>query len=363
LKRYLQIIKDVIPSFQEQQLDIPVKDAGIDSIDTVVIRVAIEKYFGLEVSDKKWYAFSTIGEALTYFHEQNNKDERKTSITKLPILCRDREIRMPQMANSALSENWLLKEIGDMHWQLLSDGLEQKSSEFQDDIGNRLYATFIRIDYSLSRLNFFQENEIIHFTYEIKRFGNNTYLSTAEGVCDDKFIHARSMTSFSQRESGDNSKISKTNPQEKINHIEELGSTPQFLNEYRLLRKGLLKEIQVNNFCFCLKDTVIESSCYTLNPYYDINGVGLLYFASYPIIADKCLRDFVNKKDEKIKPEYHTVYRDIFYFSNCNSADQVLFKLNTIDYLENNKLAISCSLYRQSDNVLMAKIFTIKEKK
>jgi acyl carrier protein len=59
LKKYLQIIKDLIPSFEEQQLNVPVKDAGIDSIDMVVIRVAIEKYFKLEVSDKEWYAFST----------------------------------------------------------------------------------------------------------------------------------------------------------------------------------------------------------------------------------------------------------------------------------------------------------------
>jgi probable biosynthetic protein (TIGR04098 family) len=361
LKKYLQIIKNIIPSFQEQQLNISVKDVGIDSIDLVVIRVAMEKYFGLEVSDKEWYAFSTLGEALTYFHTQTDKTKIKISTAKQIILNRDEEIRMPQMANSALSENWLLKEIGDIHWQLLSTGLEQKSSEFKDDMGNRLYATFIRINYSVSPLNLFQENEIIHFTAEIKRFGNNTYLSMTDGVCNDKFIRASLMTSFSQRESSDNSKISKTNPQEKINNIEELTTTPEFLNEYRLLRKGLLNQIQANNFCFRLTDTIIVSTRYTLNPYYDINGVGLLYFASYPIIADKCLHDFVNENDAKIKPEYHTVYRDIFYFSNCNSTDQVLFKLNSMDDLEDNKLAVSCSLYRQSDNVLMAKIFTIKQ--
>ena len=88
---------------------------------------------------------------------------------------------MPQMANSALSENWLLKELGDLHWKLLSDGIEQKSSEFKDEIGNRLYATFIRIYYSLSNLKSFQENERIDFSGSIKRFGNSTYLSEING--------------------------------------------------------------------------------------------------------------------------------------------------------------------------------------
>jgi probable biosynthetic protein (TIGR04098 family) len=360
LKKYLQIIKDVIPSLQEQQLKIPVKDAGIDSIDIVVIRVAMEKYFGLEISDKEWYAFSTLEEALIYFHNQSNKNERKASITKQIALHREQEIRMPQMANSGLSENWMLKEIGDIHWQLLSSGLEQKSSEFKDDNGNRLYATFIRINYSVSPLNLFQENEIIYFDAEIKRFGNSTYLSLVKGACYDKLIQANLMTSFSQRESNNNSKILKANPEEKINHIEQLKNTPEFLNEYRLLRKGLLNEIQSGAFCFDLAEKVIGSKSYTPNPYYDINGVGLLYFASYPIIADKCLYDFLNEKGDEDK--YHTVYRDIFYFANCNLTDQILFKLNSVITLENNKLAISCSLYRQSDNVLMAKIFVIKQK-
>jgi probable biosynthetic protein (TIGR04098 family) len=38
---------------------------------------------------------------------------------------------MPQMANGALSESWLLKYLGDKHWFLLSEGFNKKSSEFQ----------------------------------------------------------------------------------------------------------------------------------------------------------------------------------------------------------------------------------------
>ena len=36
---------------------------------------------------------------------------------------------MPQMANAALSENWLFKELGDIHWELLSKGLNTPWAE------------------------------------------------------------------------------------------------------------------------------------------------------------------------------------------------------------------------------------------
>lgn len=364
MKKYLHIIQDTLPSFKEEQLEVPLKESGIDSIDIVVIRVAIEKYFRFEISDKEWYQFKTLAEVLTFFDKQSGTIKKSISDTKNIASYRKQEIRMPQMANSALSENWLLKEIGDIHWELLSSGLEQKSSEFKDDVGNRLYATFVRINYSLSALNLFQENEMLYLKAEIKRFGNNTYYSTVNGNCEEKYIKANLMTSFSKRELTDNSKISKTNPHENVNHIEQLKNAPEFLNEYRLLKKGLLNGFTSSHFNFKIIENIIASSEYLINPYYEINGVGLLYFASYPMIADKCLWDFFknNQQVENFESAYYTVYRDIFYFANCNYNDHIIFQLNTIDHLDKNNLSVTSSLYRKSDNTLMAKIFSIKQK-
>lgn len=364
MKQYLSIIQSVLPSFTEQLLEAPVKETEIDSLDIVVIRVAIEKHFGFEISDKEWYQFTTLAEALSYFHSQNDRIDKGVFDSREISLTREQEIRMPQMANSALSENWLLKEMGDIHWELLSRGLEQKSSEFKDDTGNRLYATFIRINYSVSPLSAFLENEIIHLESQIKGFGNNTYYSTVNGNCNEKYIYANLMTSFSQRELNDNAKISKTNPYEKVNYIEQVKNTPESLNEYRLLKKGLLNEITSSDFNFKIKDDIIATIEYLINPYYEINGVGLLYFASYPIIADKCLCDFLKQTQEvkDFESVYHTVFRDIFYFANCNINDAIEFQLHSIEYPDQNSLATTSSLFRKRDNILMAKIFTIKRK-
>lgn len=363
LKRYLHILQKEISSLTEKDLTIPPNQAGIDSLDLVVLRVAIEKYFNFHVPDTSWYEFNTLNEALIYFHNHADKAKIVERITRQISTERHHEIRMPQMSNSALSENWLLKELGDIHWELLSKGFETKSSEFKDEAGNRLYATFVRINYSLSPLNHFLENQMINLSGTIKGFGSNTHYSSIQGQCHVNKVEANLLTNFSIREQKDNSLISKGNPLENVNHIERLSISPEFFDVYRLLKKNLIDELRVFDLVFKVTENAIESIEYLINPYYDINGVGLLYFASYPIITDKCLSEYFKNSVDPIEfSEYQTVYRDIFYFSNCNKNDKIIFHLNSVEFINSNKIKLTSSLYRQSDNKIMAKIFTIKER-
>jgi len=45
-----------------------------------------------------------------------------------------------------LSENWLLRHLGDLHWQIICDALGKASRDIQDEQGSRLYASFVRVD-------------------------------------------------------------------------------------------------------------------------------------------------------------------------------------------------------------------------
>ncbi len=78
-EQFLNLIKEVVPAFSKEDLYLPVRDANIDSLDLVVIRVALEKHFGFEISDIEWYQFQTLTEALTFFHKQSNRVEKKNS--------------------------------------------------------------------------------------------------------------------------------------------------------------------------------------------------------------------------------------------------------------------------------------------
>jgi probable biosynthetic protein (TIGR04098 family) len=362
MKEYLGIIQKEVPTVTENDLIVPIRETHIDSIDVVVIRVTLEKHFKHEVPDAVWYQFQTLSEGLDYF-----KNVRSVNGSQHPLspveLQESIEIRMPQMANGALSENWLLKHLGDVHWLLLTKGLEQNSSQFKDEIGNRLYATFIRLGYSLSSLKKFHENDILDFKGSIQGFGSHTYISSVAGMSGENIIDATLMTTFSCREQSDNANLAKATPLTKTNKIPQLSQTPLFLNDYRLMRKNLLEDYSCFYGTFTFDDEEVFSCEYTINPFYEMNGVGLLYFASYPAISDKCSNEYF-KEQNSIKnfcDEYYTVFRDIFYFANSSCNDTVIFRLNKVIQEENFLKTIS-SLYRKSDSQILARIITIKEK-
>ena len=358
MKQYLHIIQKELPSVTEEDLITPIRQTHIDSLDIVVIRGALEKHFGIEISDSVWYQYHTLSEALEYFHK--NKVEQP-SINKTTTT---------EVANSALSENWLLKYLGDYHWQLLSKAYNLKSSEFADENGNRLYATFVRISYTLSNSEYFWENDVLDFVGSIESFGKETFISSIDGTNQrDSLsrISAKLITVFSVRERNNNS-IQKGIPNHQPSKTKGLEKMPLFLNEYRLLNKNLLASLETNDYNFSITDNIILKSEYQINPYYDINGVGLLYFAAYPIIADSCIINhpnlFDNVKHDQVQhidiKLYTTVYRDIFYFANCDSNDKIIVELNTIE-TDYERIYLSVSLRRKSDNKKISKIFTILE--
>jgi len=364
MKTYVEVLQEAIPGLTAHDLNIPFSESSIHSLDSIILRDALENYFGFEIPDTTWLGFNNLSEALGYCNFKRGLQDRPIVPDAKINTQRSQEIKMPQMANSALSENWLLKEMGDMHWEMLSHGLNQKSSEFTDSQGNRLYAAFVRVSYSIDPLNDFHEHEILQLKGAIKRYGNYAYYSSVKGECNGKSLKANLMTSFSARKANDNSQITKSNPEENVNHVEELERTPEFYNEHRLFKKGLINGVQSGKYYFKNSNATLESSRYTINPHFEINGVGLLYFASYPIIADTCASEFFKTTMEMkdYDSEYHTVHRDIFYFANCNASDRIIIKLNDAQLIDDNKLKMTVSMYRESDNKLMAKLFTVKQK-
>ena len=363
MNNYFSYIKNTIPYIQEADLLVPVKTARIDSIDLVIIRVTLEKLLGKEIPNNQWSEFKTIQQAIEYCKINtldNLKLERKIFPVKLKRKC---NIGMPQMANSAVSENWLFKELGDIHWELLTKGLNCTSSNIKDETGTRLYATFTRIRISSVPITSLKENDPVHFEGEIKRFGLSTYFSDITFQNNNDLSKATLMTSFSTRESIDNSKLFKSQPGATNNLIPEELSTPEFLNDYRLLRKNLINTISLGKHEFIIHDKYLAQLNYKINPYYDINGVGLLYFASYPTISDTCEAEYFNSnyEFEKWENTFYTSERDIFYFANCNSNDSIVYQVNSVEFIGKNIVKIFSSLYRAGDMMLMAHIFSIKK--
>lgn len=276
------------------------------------------------------------------------------------------EIGMPEMTMQGLSENWLFKKLGAVHWKLISQAFNTPSSGLVDESGNRLYASFVRITIEGSNsLENIDENDTCTLTATINRYGTNMLFS------DIRLDHPRStydckmITMFSSRKQINNNDLQRSTISTKIKGIDTTTEMPDHALEYRQLKKEVIDHITLNRFEFPLSDRIKFSTAYTINPFYDVNGLNLLYFASYPTITDytECLYFKEIKGLENWHNDFYTQSRDIFYYANCNPTQKIVYQLHYYEFINENLVKIHSSLLRESDNTIMAKVFTIKRRK
>lgn len=331
-----QIIQEEIPDAQDFSL--PLADLAIDSFGLIVLRGRIEAALGQPVSDDAWDAVETLDDILAL-----SANEVQASSPRPAMMERRRfAINMPQMAMEGLSESWLLKELGDMHWSMITRGLGSPSSALCDGSGHRLYATFTRINYTLSRpLRAIGENTSLELMGKIVRFGAGTFVSDIALVHVDVQGKARLMSNFSRRGETTNTSLLKGQPTIPPDCPIPDVPPPKFMLEYRDRRAATVPP-------------ALFETDYEIIPFHDINGVGLLYFASYPIISDICsLRhdaDFAARS---------TISRDICYFANADPRDVLVFRIHKWEQ-SGATLTAETSLSRRSDGRLMAYVTTSK---
>lgn len=349
MDKYIKLIKKIHNDFDENMIDIPFSKIGIDSLGLIELRVVFEKEIKFEFSDDQWSKFSTIIQIINFCNKNRENVLSKINKTISPSINKDIDINMSQMNNKALSENWLFKTLGDMHWELLFNSLETKSSLLSDSNKNRLYATFIKIYMKLTPLNSFKENQRLKIKGKLSRYGKSTYLSKFNCEAEENIVNAKLLTTFSKRKGKDNLELVKSTPDKNVDHIIEDELIKKDMDSHRAMKKE------------ALINPKFEYE-YKINPFYEINGVGLLYFASYPIISDYCESLFFNDMAniKQWESQYFTCERDMIYYSNCNIDDKIIYNLNSYKFIK-NKVEISSSLYRKKDNKLMAKLFTVKK--
>ena len=284
-------------------------------------------------------------------------------------------LNMPQMIFEGLSEQWFLKELGDMHWAMITRGLNAKSDQLTDSAGNRLYASFVRICWQgNSELSTFKENEEFDMQSRLSRFGEKLFFSDAEVHCSTKKIKSSLMSVFAARKT-DNNNLSKASPLHvKKSKIAIHDQIPEFGREYLRVKAKLFsnettqdkERIKIQQHEFDISDGVQFTCDYALDPYEDMNGVNLLYFASYPKISDKCERLYFHELRDKMDIEgdwamaSSSIARDIFYFGNANPDESIIYELNSCEYIAKHQVKLVSSLYRKKDKELIARVFTIK---
>jgi probable biosynthetic protein (TIGR04098 family) len=341
-------------------------DSGYDSFAMISLRAQIEQDEGIQIADSAWERVERPRDLLPYLPASTS--EPRATVTSSAVSCshsgqavvspsgppainrhsghvhgaqarRHYEINMPQMSRKGLSESWLFKEIGDVHWTLITNALGMKSRFIADQDGDRLYATFTKIKYESNLpLSAFSENDEVDLSADMTRFGAGMFMSSIVLRSAQIQTVFQLMSSFSRfGEKGNNRSLTKGQPFIPEHFaIPSVTDRPLLSTEYAAIRASQI-------------ETPVYSTNYKIVPIHDINGVGLLYFAAYPIIHDICIERYVAGRFS-LSP----LARDVNYFANSGEGDELRFDISSWE--EQDDLITSVAHISRGDGNKMATI-------
>lgn len=84
---------------------------------------------------------------------------------------------MPQLRLSGLTETWLLKACGDLHWRLLADLAGLDAPDFRDDRGAPPHAAFCALAEDDLRLELFSEHDRLRIVSDLAQVSASRFVS------------------------------------------------------------------------------------------------------------------------------------------------------------------------------------------
>jgi probable biosynthetic protein (TIGR04098 family) len=249
----------------------------------------------------------------------------------LPAAPRRIRLGMPHLDAGGLSEGWLLREAGDLHWEAIGARLGVATDQIRSDAGERLYPTVValcaRYDAPLAAV---RENQVLNLSAEVVPCGRACAHGRMVAIIGGERTRfsLELLTSFAARAA--DGTLRTTVPAPRLaRHWGPVGTEPALAGIARAARRG---ELVADPFAGpALEHTgpALAEIDYEPSPYADYNGAGLLYFAAYVTISDSLERRMVRRLglDQEIggpgatgpRDWAHltsTVRRDVFYYDN-----------------------------------------------
>ncbi|MET9659121.1 beta-ketoacyl synthase N-terminal-like domain-containing protein [Streptomyces sp. NPDC006510] len=268
------------------------------------------------------------------------------------MLTRTVVLGLPALSVGGLSENWLLREAGDLHWSLIGGHFGLPVAELADGDGARLLPAFTRARLAAAdSLRFFTEHDEGELTGTLAKLDEHTFVSDIRFATPATSVEVRLLTSFVRRGSG-NWLVPGTPRHEGRTPVADANEEHRdFQNEFRALTQPEPGSA-----------TGLYTDTYELNPFADANAAGLLYFASYPHINDRGERKYVQSlaPDGEWAVDAVTVSRDIVYLGNCDLADAVRYRLDACRREPDDRVVLTSSLLRERDGRPLARLETVK---
>jgi probable biosynthetic protein (TIGR04098 family) len=282
----------------------------------------------------------------------------------------DTVIHLPQTDATGLSENWLFKHCGEMHWDYLCAAMGVSgvnAQEMRDDAGKRLYPTFVAIKGRYATpLSMVQMDQHFQTTVELNHFGRAFFHSTVAFGNEEMRFELEMLTTFAARNKNELNDLHQSLPAANLVYKSRpLKSRPPILKLSQALRHGEATEYDFLGYHFAVSENALGlQMSFEPSPYTDYNGAGLLYFAAYPTIADTIERRLIGKHHladttRDWAAQSSTIARDVFYYRNLDLGKALIATLKRFDRVGENVI-LDTLLTDEVDGTPLAEIITAK---
>lgn len=264
-------------------------------------------------------------------------------------LSRVFRLGMPHLGPAGLFENWVLKEAGNAHWMALAGKLSTRASALTDRSGNRLYASFVQLELSGSPLSRFREDMLVAVSTQLYKISEQRYYSRFKirALETDAFLTVQLLSVFIRRRSPDDNKSIAAEdlaPNRNARFDEPDAQALAWAASVRHPMQGptTLEAAQA--------EPAYRSTRYSPCPAIDFNNAGLLYFANFQQILDRCEWEIL---PDIAHAHIVTANRRIRYYGNVDQTDSLIIFL--LPKSKDGGGVVTDSLvFRQSDGRLLA---------
>ncbi|MEP2640439.1 Pnap_2097 family protein [Roseobacter sp.] len=215
---------------------------------------------------------------------------------------------MAQLAFRGLAEDWWLKHLGDVHWQLIADSVGQNTTLFKDRAGRQTYAAFCATEFDQPHPDHAGLGGTLDVTSTLWSAGRSRLQSIHILKSGDITVaRFRLMSTFVCHEKdGVNASISRSMPY----LIPVLDPAP---DDFAARTGTAARACRTQGHD--LRDHVLIQPCIGT----DFNAVGLLYFPSFTRFFDQTERGLVRSTGWSPLRR-----RRVLYFNNIEHGDDVI---------------------------------------
>ena len=259
---------------------------------------------------------------------------------------------MPQLALGGLSENWLLKELGDRHWRLIAEAVGLDDPDFRDMDGAPIYPAFCGTSIEGASFDQLGEHDDLIISSELARVSHTQFVSSHRLQSRGAAVGTVSLSSVFVKRSraGHNGALARVAP-EILSRLPIERGVAEITTLASAVRTG------VWNSHFGFTPELAESRLWATFqpcPTQDFNGAGFLYFPSFSAFVDRA-------EWTALGPTGLVTARDVIYLGNVDPGEEIHITARGISFTE-DEVSHWCSVTAADDRIL-AEVFTRKTRR